>query len=214
MLVAINPNWLLQVGFQLSFAAVAAIVVFYPFLIRYLHFGNWAGNSLGKLLAVSLAAQAGTLPLTLYYFHQFPGLFLLSNLVLLPGLGVVLVTGLACLTLELLVELPQVATYLLDGLLSSMNRYVHWASGQEAFFFEGISMSRLEGILSALALVFFGIYLKTSRRRALFGTAFPLMLFQGVGNLPARAKSFRNRNLDHPAPGGPHHGMDAKGIPS
>ena len=181
MLVAINPNWLLQVGFQLSFAAVAAIVVFYPFLIRYLHFENRAANSLGKLLAVSLAAQAGTLPLTLYYFHQFPGLFLLSNLVLLPGLGVVLVTGLACLTLELLVELPQVATYLLDGLLSSMNRYVHWASGQEAFFFEGISMSRLEGILSALAIVFFGSYLKTRRRRALFGTAFLLMLFQGVG---------------------------------
>ncbi len=181
MLVAINPNWLLQVGFQLSFAAVAAIVVFYPFLIRYLTFEKWPGNSLGKLIAVSLAAQVGTLPLTLYYFHQFPGLFLLSNLVLLPGLGVLLVTGLACLSLELLMELPRAAVHLLDGLLGGMNRYVHWASAQEAFFFDSISMTGPECILSVLVVVLFGIYLKTRGYKTLYGIAFLLLLFQSVG---------------------------------
>lgn len=181
MLVAIDPNWLLQVGFQLSFAAVAAIVVFYPFLIRYLTFDKWAGNYLGKLIAVSLAAQVGTLPFTLYYFHQFPGLFLLSNLVLLPGLGILLVTGLACLSLKLLLELPQAAAKLLNVLLGGMNRYVHWASGQEVFFLEGISMTRLECILSVLALFLFGIYLKTRRHQVLYGIVVLLLLFQGTG---------------------------------
>lgn len=181
MLVAIDPNWLLQAGFQLSFAAVASIVVFYPILIQYLPFDKWAGNSLGKLIAVSLAAQAGTLPFTLFYFHQFPGLFLLSNLVLLPGLGVLLVTGLACMSVELLIGLPRAVATLLDGLLGGMNRYVHWASGQELFFLEGISMSQVECILSALAIFLFGTYLKTKRHQFLYAIAILLLLFQGTG---------------------------------
>lgn len=193
MLVAIDPNWLLQVGFQLSFAAVAGIVVFYPFLIRYLAFDKWVGNPLGKLLAVSLAAQVGTLPFTLYYFHQFPGLFLLSNLVLLPGLGVLLVTGLACMSLELLIELPRAAADLLNGLLGGMNRYVHWAAGQDVFFLKGISMTRFECILSVLALFLVGIYLKTRRRQVLYGIVVLLLLFQGTG-VYRNAKSFQKQS--------------------
>lgn len=181
MLVSINPNWLLQIGFQLSFAAVAAIVVYYPFLFRKLSSKSSLWNYFGKLIAVSLAAQAGTLPFTLYYFNQFPGLFLLSNLVLLPPLGVLLVTGLACLSLELLFSLPQALSSLLDGLLRMMNNYVQWASGQEAFFFENISMTWAEFMLSTLAIVLFGVYLKVRHRKILFGVAGILLLFQSLG---------------------------------
>ncbi|MGB5315746.1 MAG: ComEC/Rec2 family competence protein [Robiginitalea sp.] len=181
MLAGINPNWLVQIGFQLSFAAVAAIVIFYPFLFRYLSLKKRPLDYFGKLIAVSLAAQIGTLPLTLYYFHQFPGLFLLSNLVLLPGLGVLLVTGLACLTLEVFMELPQAASALLNGLLKTMNQYVEWASSQEVFFFEGLSMTRLECILSVLAVFLFGIYLKTRMPNIIYGIAVLLLLFQGTG---------------------------------
>ena len=193
MLVAIDPNWLLQVGFQLSFAAVAAIVVFYPVLIKYLTFDKWTGNSLGKLIAVSLAAQVGTLPFTLFYFHQFPGLFLLSNLVLLPGLGVLLVTGLACMSVELLIELPRAVANLLDVLLGGMNRYVHWAAGQDVFFLKGISMSQVECILSVLAIFLFGIYLKTRRHQVLYGIAILLLLFQGAG-VYQNAKGFKKQS--------------------
>lgn len=193
MLAAIDPNWLLQVGFQLSFAAVGAIVVFYPILIKYLTFDKWIGNSLGKLIAVSLAAQAGTLPFTLYYFHQFPGLFLLSNLVLLPGLGVLLVTGLACMSVELLIEVPRAVANLLDGLLGGMNRYVHWAAGQEIFFLKGISMSQVECILSVLAIFLSGIYLKTRRYQVLYGIALLLLLFQGTG-VYQNAKGFKKQS--------------------
>jgi competence protein ComEC len=138
-------------------------------------------NYFGKLIAVSLAAQVGTLPFTLYYFNQFPGLFLLSNLVLLPGLGVLLVTGLACLTLEFLFALPQGLSSLLDGLLRMMNNYVQWAAGQEAFFFENISMTRAEFVLSTLVILLFGIYLRTGRLKILYGIAGTLLLFQCHG---------------------------------
>jgi competence protein ComEC len=183
----------LQVGFQLSFAAVAAIVVFYPILIRYLTFDKWAWNSVGKLIAVSLAAQAGTLPFTLYYFHQFPGLFLLSNLILLPGLGVLLVMGLACMSLELLIELPRAVADLLDGLLGVMNRYVHWAAAQDVFFLEGISMTQVEFACSVMAIFLLGIYLKTRRHQVLYGIVILLLLFQGAGILQ-NARGFKKES--------------------
>ena len=118
MLVLINPNWLLQVGFQLSFAAVGAIVVFTPVLFKRWPWKGTAGNYMGRLICVSLAAQIGTLPLTLFYFHQFPGVFLLSNLVLLPGIGVMLVMGFACLFLQALSLLPPLVATCYGKLLS------------------------------------------------------------------------------------------------
>lgn len=181
MLTVIDPNWLLQVGFQLSFAAVAAIVVFYPFLIRFWPLKTRPWNYFGKLIAVSLAAQLGTLPFTLYYFHQFPGLFLLSNLVLLPGIGVVLVLGLACLSLEVLSVLPAFGGQVLNKFLWAMNHYVQWASGKEVFFVTGISLSAAEFLLSATAVFLLGIYLRTRYKKTACGIALMLVLFQGAG---------------------------------
>ncbi len=84
LLLAFNPSFLLDAGFQLSFLAVAGIQICYRPLYR-----NWAPkwkalNVAWQLVAVSLAAQAFTLPVCLYYFRQFPVYFLPANLVAVP----------------------------------------------------------------------------------------------------------------------------------
>lgn len=193
MLILIDPNFLTQVGFQLSFAAVAAIVVFYPFLFRYWPLKRPPFKYFGKLIAVSLAAQLGTLPFTLYYFHEFPGLFLLSNLVLLPGIGVILVSGLVCLTLGVFDSLPGLMAHLLDQFLRAMNSYVHWASGMELFFIEDITLNLPEFILSVLAILLLGIYHRADLKNAVFGFAVILLVFQGVG-ISHEAIKQRSRN--------------------
>ncbi|MDM9631518.1 ComEC/Rec2 family competence protein [Robiginitalea aurantiaca] len=192
MLVVINPNWLFQVGFQLSFAAVASIVVFFPVLFSYWPFKKRPWNYPGKLLAVSLAAQLGTLPFTLYYFHQFPGLFLLSNLVLLPGIGAVLVTGLICLTLEVFHVLPSLLPTVLDHFLWAMNHYTQWASAKEVFFIEGITFTTGEFILCGLAVLLLGIYLRAGLKRALTGVAILLLLYQVTG-ISLEVLKYRNQ---------------------
>jgi competence protein ComEC len=72
------------VGFQLSYAAVGGILGFYPYLYHMLNLNNRLLDEIWKILAVSLAAQVLTLPLSIYYFHQLPNYFLLANLLIIP----------------------------------------------------------------------------------------------------------------------------------
>ena len=83
-LLLINPGNLADVGFQLSYLAVFSIIVFYPLIYHLFYVKNFILNQVWAITAVTLAAQIGTTPISLFYFHQFPNLFLLSNLVIIP----------------------------------------------------------------------------------------------------------------------------------
>ncbi|MDT8347147.1 MAG: ComEC/Rec2 family competence protein, partial [Flavobacteriaceae bacterium] len=93
VLLSINTQWLFSVGFQLSFAAVWAILVFYPKIVGLFNPGNYLLKKSWQIAVVSFTAQLGVLPISLYYFHQFPGIFLLSNVLLVPFLGMYLGLG-------------------------------------------------------------------------------------------------------------------------
>ena len=92
-LLLLNPYFLFEVGFQLSYMAVFSIVWIQPKLYMLWKPKFWLVNKLWQLFSVSLAAQMGILPLSLYYFHQFPGLFFLSNMVIIPFLGILLMVS-------------------------------------------------------------------------------------------------------------------------
>src|SRR5688572_2254173 len=83
-LLCLNPFWLWDVGFQLSYAAVLSIVMFFQPLYNWPSFQNKLVDFLWKLMAVTLAAQVLTLPISIYHFHQAPLLFLLTNFIAVP----------------------------------------------------------------------------------------------------------------------------------
>lgn len=92
ILLCYNPYYILDVGFQLSFLAVGGILLCYqPLHNRWMIRNKWL-DKVWQMIAVSLAAQVFTWPVCLYYFHQFPNLFLLANLVAVP-LSTVLLYG-------------------------------------------------------------------------------------------------------------------------
>ena len=97
-LLLINPYYIFQVGFQLSYLAVFSIIIFQPIIYRLFSPGFKLIDYFWKLTSVSLAAQIGVIPLSIYYFHQFPGLFLITNLVVLPFLGLILIFGIAVIS--------------------------------------------------------------------------------------------------------------------
>ena len=79
ILLIYNPYFLFNVGFQLSYAAVAGMVFFYPrFYKMFPPMSRWLDEPL-KVFLVGVAAQLGTLPLSLYYFNQFPLYFWLAG---------------------------------------------------------------------------------------------------------------------------------------
>lgn len=100
-----RPTDLWSVSFQLSFAATTAIVLCAKgfegwFSRKYL--SGWTGRIVAWItgtVIVSLAAQLGTLPITIYYFHQVSAYFLLTNLIVLPLATLLVPFGLATIAL-------------------------------------------------------------------------------------------------------------------
>ena len=158
ILLLIKPLFVFDVGFQLSYLAVFSIVTIQPKLV-----GLWSPkwkvlDKFWQLFTVSIAAQIGVLPISLFYFHQFPGLFMLSNLVIIPFIGFILIAGILVITLALLNILPDFVAAIYNWIIGAMNNFVGWISIQEAFLITEISFSSLL-LVSSYVCVFLGIYL-------------------------------------------------------
>lgn len=148
VLLVISPLLLFQVGFQMSYAAVFAIVWIYPKLQRFWYPKNRLIRKVWQLLSVSLAAQMGVLPVSLYYFHQFPGLFFISNLLIIPFLGCILGFGFLITLLAVSHGLPDFLVAAYNGLIYGMNNLVGWIAQQEAFIFREVPFDGFQVVLS------------------------------------------------------------------
>ena len=119
-LLLIDPMMIRQVGFQLSFLAVWGIISFQPLLA-----GLWYPQSrilqyFWSLLTVSVGAQLGTAPISIYYFHIFPNYFLLANMVAIPLSFLILSNGMFTIVTVFLPAVSSTSGILLDHLLRSM----------------------------------------------------------------------------------------------
>ncbi len=146
-ILLVQPLFLFQVGFQMSYAAVFAIVWIYPKLQRFWYPKNWPIRKIWQLLSVSFAAQLGVLPLSLFYFHQFPALFFVSNLVIVPFLGLILGLGILVLLLTNFNILPDFLVTLYNQVIKTMNTIIGWIAQQEGFLLQNIPFDRVQLIL-------------------------------------------------------------------
>jgi competence protein ComEC len=153
VLILIRPTLVYEVGFQLSYAAVFGILWVMPKL-HTLFQSKWFLFQKGwSLLVLGCIAQLSTLPFSLYYFHQFPALFWISNLVIVPLLGVILVAGLVGVAISPLEIGAAHYGKLLDFVLYGMNALVSTVAQQESFLFTHIPFDHLDALLLA-AMVF------------------------------------------------------------
>ena len=93
LLLVFDPFKLFDVGFQLSYSAVLGIILFQPIIYQWMNFRFVITNRVWQLISVSIAAQLGTLPFSIYYFKQFPTYFLLGNIFAIPYVTVVTILG-------------------------------------------------------------------------------------------------------------------------
>jgi competence protein ComEC len=169
-LLLIKPMFLFDVGFQLSYLAVFGILWTQPKIYAFWKPRFKVVDFFWQLLTVSIAAQIGILPLSIYYFQQFPGLFLASNLVIIPFLGAILIGGVLVMITSLLNILPQFLADFYGKIISWMNAFVSWVSHQEEFLFKEIVIS-FNGMICWYAFVFLGVYFlidKTSKKMIYF----------------------------------------------
>lgn len=169
ILLSIDPMLLYQVGFQLSYLAVIAILWVQPWLYSFYRPNYYLTTKLWGIITVSIAAQLGVLPLSLFYFHQFPGLFLISNIVVLPFLGIILSLGILIIGLSYFSILPHKLAIAYGKIIDFLNNFIAWIASKETFIIDHISLSFTTMLLMyALLASFIYMLKKYQYKRLLF----------------------------------------------
>ena len=143
-----NPYCLWDVGFQLSFAAVLSIFLFYGPLFRVVPAEWMLAHRMGRwvwsVTCVSVSAQIGVTPLVLYHFGRFSCYFLLTNLVAIPLATLVIYLALAFFCLSFV---PYVSAALAAGLtagVKALDWVVVTVAALPGSSIEGLYVGRLQ----------------------------------------------------------------------
>jgi competence protein ComEC len=161
IMLLINPLYLFDAGCQLSFLAVIAILLLSPYLIGLYESKNPALRYLWEMISVSIAAQAGVLPLTTYYFHQFPVAFLLTNICLLPLSTVLLILIPVSLMIQAVVGSVRWLMYPLNWALDGFISTIQYLDRLSRYNIDNVYIDRVDTfLLFVLVLVVSGLFIK------------------------------------------------------
>jgi competence protein ComEC len=168
VLLFFNPYLLFEVGFQLSYSAVAGIVFFYSKFQKITPpLPKWAAEG-WKILLIGVAAQLGTLPLSLYYFHQFPVYFWLAGWVVVLGGAVFLWGGFLLVLLHsVLPEFAEGLGWGLHRLIWGINQIIRSIQQLPGSVWAGIWIEAWTATLLALFILLFSLAVEQRKPRLL-----------------------------------------------
>jgi len=170
VLLCINPFWLWDVGFQLSYTAVLSIVLFFQPVYNWFHLQNPVTDFLWKLTAVTIAAQILTLPISIYHFHQMPLLFLLTNFVAVPLSSIILIGEIILCALFFISPVASFIGSVLNQLIYWMNSYVEQLDSLPFAVWNFLSINIVQTVL-LLVFVISGCYWLMEKQRRFAWTA-------------------------------------------
>ncbi len=174
VLLVYEPNFLFDVGFQLSFLAVAGIVLLQPLFLQLWNPEQKLVRIIWELLAISVAAQLATFPLSLYYFHQFPVYFWVANLVAVPLSSLALYLGVAFMMLFWLPVVNGMVGQLLEWTLWLLNELLLWLERWPHAVLEGFVVT--PGQVLALYLFLIAVVVFLVRKKLVWLAASVLCL--------------------------------------
>jgi competence protein ComEC len=178
VILLIEPNFLFDIGFQLSFVAVFFIVWLYPQIKKLWNPKYKIINYLWEIFAVSLAAQLGTLPISLYYFHQFPGLFFITNIVVLPFLGFIMILGVLVMFLAAFNIVPFYLFKILEWSITALNTFIHWIATYDSFIIRDIPFEKFMLISAFGMIITFGLWLEKNTLNRFKHVLLSVLIFQ------------------------------------
>ncbi|MES2372253.1 MAG: ComEC/Rec2 family competence protein [Bacteroidota bacterium] len=176
-LLVFNPYFFWDVGFQLSYTAVLSIVLFMRPIYQWFYFKNKILNLVWQLNAITLSAQVLTLPIILYYFHQFPNLFLFTNFIAVPLSGFILY---AELLLLLACKVPFLNLYTgktISFLINQMNAVIERTARQPFSVIDNIQVSLLQTVILYISIAYFAWWLLQKKYFALLAGTGLLCVF-------------------------------------
>jgi competence protein ComEC len=167
ILLCINPYWLWDVGFQMSYAAVLSIIIFMQPIYNLFYIKNKALDFIWKMNAVTLAAQVLTVPLSIYHFHQFPNYFLLTNFVAVPLSSIILLGEIFLCAIAWIPSLALLAGKLIGRMIGLMNSWIERIESLPFSVWDSLQISIIQAGLLTLFAAGIGYWLIEKMKRGL-----------------------------------------------
>lgn len=177
ILLCVNPANLFDVGFQLSYAAVIGIVVLQRPIMKLFYFKYNIINKIWEVTSVTLAAQIATAPFTIYYFHQFPTYFWLSNLFLSPVSSVVIIGGMLMLLLFFIPYVNVVIAWVVSKMIFVMNYGVCWIESLPYSILKGLYINEIQFVILLFVLLAILLFVQLKNKTILFSIMIMSILF-------------------------------------
>jgi competence protein ComEC len=154
ILLCIQPNWILDVGFQLSYAAIFGILLFAQKWAKMFYSRFYILQMMNVTIATTMAAQVFTLPICLYYFHQFPILLILSNLIAVFATTIILYAEILLLGFSWFPIIAKILGVMVTYAIIYLNKMVFWLSSIPFFNIKHISISLWQYIFLLIGISF------------------------------------------------------------
>ena len=173
-----DTNQLFDVGFQLSFIAVFGIFWLNEPILKYLPKPkNNVQNFLVNVVSISIAAQLATLPLVIYYFHQYSLISVIANLVVIPFSEIIIVFALLMTILLGFGFDISWLNALYDSGVQLVLKVIHFFASLDVFFFKNIPMHWSEVIVLFSMIYFLRRFLTRHHLKSLIKVGFLVILF-------------------------------------
>jgi competence protein ComEC len=143
----------LDVGCLLSYAAIFGILLFAKEIEKRFYHPNCFVKKMVVLVATTSTAQVFTMPMCLYYFHQFPILLLLSNLLAIPITTYLLYSEIVIVLMSWCAPIAKAVAYLATKLILFLNKSILWMSTIPFFNIDNIQISYTQYFMLMLAMV-------------------------------------------------------------
>lgn len=183
ILLLVHPSVLFDAGFLLSYCAVLFIICFYRSFYLKLNINNYGADKIWQSAAVTIIAQAGTLPLTITLFNRFPVWFILTNIIIVPLSSVVVIIG--CLVpLTYPVEfISRPLTHLMNYLTGLTEVFTEKAASLPFASIENIGMIPIESFLLFIFVFLLTMSLLDRKAIPLRIPLMALLVLSGAGSI-------------------------------
>ena len=177
LLLCIDPANLFNVGFLLSYAAVIGIVELQKPIYRLIYTRFRLIDKIWEMTSVTLAAQIATAPFSIYYFHQFPTYFWLSNLFMGPISTVVIMGGMVMLLVFFIPYLNIAIAWAVKWMIFVMNFIVSWVENLPMSILKGLYINNIEFVCLLISVVIMMMVIEHKKKRMVFVQLFILLIF-------------------------------------
>lgn len=168
ILLLAQPMWLFSVGFQLSFTAVLSILIFYQPLYRLYIPSHKITRALWATIVASVAAEVLVAPLVIYYFHLFPLLFIIANVVAYLFMGIVLILGMFIVVFSFIPFMAKFLAFITIHLVTWFDKIVYYLQRLNPVSFHYLRLSSAELILLYIIISGIAVFLLQKKKAGLF----------------------------------------------